>query len=166
MLLPRLIDLGALAEGAVLPQRVLVPDIMDVARFIGGVGFAIPIFLDSVAARDTGLEGPLIPAEYKSGLLLAYLRQIARPNGKILRLQSAFRRPDYHGNELTIGGQITRVDGIDGGQEATLELWIEQAAGERSVRSSAAIFLPTTKPIEPPGQISRSGTAHCHARHP
>ncbi len=142
MPLPRLIDLDALAEGMRLPERVLSPDIMDVARFIGGAGFAIPIFLDPAAARDTGLDGPLIPAEYKSAFLLGYLRQIARPNGRILRLQSAFRRPDYHGGQFTIGGQITRVEAAPDGREVVLELWIEQASGERSVRSSAAVFLP------------------------
>ncbi len=146
MPLPRLIDLGELREGAPLPQRVLAPDIMDVARFIGGAGFAIPIFLDPAAARDTGLEGPVIPAEYKSAFLLGYLRHLAKPDGRVLRLQSAFRRPDYHGNQFTIGGQITRIEQARETREIHLELWIEQAAGDRSVRSSAVISLPTPVP--------------------
>lgn len=142
MSLPRLVDLGDLAEGTPLPERALAPDIMDVAKFIGAAGFAIPIFLDPVAARATGLERPLIPAEYKSAFLLAYLRQLAKPDGKILRLQSGFRRPDYHGNPFTISGQVTRVEDVEGGQEVNLELWVEQATGDRSVRSSAVIWLP------------------------
>ena len=143
MSLPRLVDLGDLAEGTPLPERALAPDIMDVAKFIGAAGFAIPIFLDPVAARATGLERPLIPAEYKSAFLLAYLRQLAKPHGKILRLQSGFRRPDYHGNPFTISGQVTRVEDVEGGQEVNLELWVEQATGDRSVRSSAVIWLPS-----------------------
>lgn len=143
MSLPRLVDLGELAEGTPLPERALAPDIMDVAKFIGAAGFAIPIFLDPVAARATGLERPLIPAEYKSAFLLAYLRQLAKPDGKILRLQSGFRRPDYHGNPFTISGQVTRVEDAEGGQEVNLELWVEQATGDRSVRSSAVIWLPS-----------------------
>ena len=146
MPLPRLIDLGELVEGAPLPDQSLAPDIMDVARFIGAAGFAIPIFLDPVAARDTGLEGPLIPAEYKSAFLLAYLRRLAKPDGRIVRLQSGFRRPDYHGNRFTIGGQVTRVDAIEDGREVHLELWIEQTTGDRSVRSSAVIWLPGSSP--------------------
>lgn len=142
MPLPRLVDLGALSEGTPLPERSLAPDIMDVAKFIGAAGFAIPIFLDPVAARATGLERPLIPAEYKSAYLLAYLRQLAKPNGRIVRLQSGFRRPDYHGNRFTIGGQITRIEPVEGGKEVHLELWIEQESGDRSVRSSAVVFLP------------------------
>ena len=124
-MLPRLVDLE-LAEGTQLPERVLAPDIMDVATFIGAAGFAIPIFLDPAAARLTGLEGPVVPAEYKSAFLLAYLRQLAQPTGKITRLQSAFRRPDYHGNQFTIGGQITRLEEVEGGTEVHLELWLEQ----------------------------------------
>ena len=146
MPLPRLVDLGELAEGVSLPEQSLAPDIMDVAKFIGAAGFAIPIFLDPAAARDTGLEGPLIPAEYKSAFLLAYLRRLAKPAGRIVRLQSGFRRPDYHGNQFGIGGQVTRVDEIEGGREVSLELWIEQVSGERSVRSSAVIWLPEDGP--------------------
>ena len=142
MPLSRLVDLGELSEGTPLPERVLAPDIMDVAKFIGAAGFAIPIFLDPVAARATGLERPLIPAEYKSAFLLSYLRQLARPDGKIVRLQSGFRRPDYHGDRFTIGGQVTRIEPVEGGREVHLELWIEQATGDRSVRSSAVVLLP------------------------
>ncbi len=143
MPLPRLVDLGELAEGTPLPERALAPGIMDVAKFIGAAGFAIPIFLDPVAARATGLERPLIPAEYKSAFLLAYLRQLAKPDGKIVRLQSGFRRPDYHGNPFTISGQVTRVEDVESGREVNLELWVEQATGDRSVRSSAVIWLPS-----------------------
>ena len=146
MPLPRLVDLGELVEGTPLPERSLAPDIMDVAKFIGAAGFAIPIFLDPVAARATGLERPLIPAEYKSAYLLAYLRQLAKPDGKVVRLQSGFRRPDYHGNRFTISGQVTRVEDAEGGREVNLELWIEQATGDRSVRSSAVIWLPEERP--------------------
>ena len=142
MPLPRLVDLGELAEGTPLPERELAPGIMDVARFIGGAGFAIPIFLDPIAARDTGLEAPVVPAEYKSAYLLGYLRQLAKPNGRVVRLQSAFRRPDYHGNRFTIGGQVTRVAEVEGGREVNLELWLEQESGDRSVRSSAVVWLP------------------------
>ena len=142
MPLPRLVDLGELVEGTPLPEHSLAPDIMDVASFIGAAGFAIPIFLDPVAARETGLERPLIPAEYKSAFLLAYLRQLAKPNGRIVRLQSGFRRPDYHGNRFTISGQVTRIDEVEGGREINLELWIEQASGDRSVRSSAVLLIP------------------------
>ena len=142
MPLARLVDLGELVEGMPLPERSLAPDIMDVARFIGAAGFAIPIFLDPLAAQTHGLERPLIPAEYKSAFLLAYLRALAKPNGRVVRLQSGFRRPDYHGNRFTIGGQVTRVEEVEGGREVNLELWIEQATGDRSVRSSAVLLLP------------------------
>ena len=145
MPLPRLVDLGELVEGTPLPERSLAPDIMDVARFIGAAGFAIPIFLDPVAARTHGLERPLIPAEYKSAFLLAYLRALAKPDGRVVRLQSGFRRPDYHGNRFTIGGQVTRIEEVEGGREVNLELWIEQATGDRSVRSSAVLLLPNAE---------------------
>ena len=142
MPLSRLVDLGELREGLTLPERSRAPGIMDVAAFIGAAGFAIPIFLDPVAARDTGLERPLVPAEYKSAFLLAYLRDLAKPHGRIVRLQSGFRRPDYHGNRFTIGGQVTRIEPGENGREIHLELWFDQASGDRSVRSSAVVWLP------------------------
>ena len=139
---PTLSDLPDLTEGTALPTQRHVPTIMQVAKFIAGAGFAIPIFLDPEAARATGLEGPVVPAEFKSAYLLAYLTRLAGREGRVLQLQSAFRRPDYHGDPIEIGGQITRVESSPEGREVQLELWIEQENGDRSVRSSAAVLLP------------------------
>ena len=144
MSVPSLTELPQLSEGAKLPERSLAPGIMDVARFIGGAGFAIGIFIDPVVARDHGLEGPLIPAEFKSAFLLKYLRDLAGPGGTVLRLQSAFRRPDYHGNRFTIGGEIVQIRPTDRGTEYELALRIVQANGDQSVRSSATILAPRT----------------------
>ncbi len=135
-------ELGELREGLQLPQQRLRPTLLQVARFISGSGAVIPIFIDPEAARDTGLRGPIVPAEMKSGFLIAYLRRLAKPNGELLRLQSAFRRPDYHGDPLTIDGQITRIETETGGRTVHLELWITQSSGARSVRSSAVIRIP------------------------
>ena len=142
MTVPALRDLPNLSPGTPLPERRIAPDIMDVARFIGGSGYAIGIFIDPVAARDHGLEGPLIPAEYKSAFLLKYLRDLAGPGGTVLRLQSAFRRPDYHGNPITIAGEIVELTPTDAGTEYQLAIRIVQANGDQSVRSSAAILAP------------------------
>lgn len=137
-----LAQLGELAEGAALPEHRIVPTVIQVARFFGGTGMVILIFIDPEAARLTGLRGPVVPAEMKSGYLHSYLRQLAKPSGAVLHLQSAFRRPDYHGNPLVIGGQITRTVQRDQGQEVHLELWITQPGGACSVRSSAVLQLP------------------------
>lgn len=141
MTVPPLRDLPNLAEGMPLPERRIVPGIMDVARFIGGSGYAIGIFIDPVIARDHGLEGPLIPAEFKSAFLLKYLRDLAGPGGTVLRLQSAFRRPDYHGNPIVIAGEIVQITPTDAGTEYQLAIRIVQANGDQSVRSSATILV-------------------------
>ena len=135
-------ELGELAEGVQLPERRLTPTSAQVSRFIDATGAAIPIFYDPAAARATGLRGPIIAAEMKSGFLHSYLRRLVQPHGQVVRLQSAFRRPDYHGDPITIGGQITRIDMTEHGREIHLELWITQQTGDRSVRSSAILHLP------------------------
>ena len=141
MTVPPLRDLANLAEGTPLPERRIVPGIMDVARFIGGSGYAIGIFIDPVSARDHGLEGPLIPAEFKSAFLLKYLRDLAGPGGAVLRLQSAFRRPDYHGDPIVIAGEVVQVTPTDAGTEYQLAIRMVQANGDQSVRSSATILV-------------------------
>ena len=133
--------LPELREGAALPERRLTPTSAQVRRFLDATGFGIPIFFDATAARETGLEGPIVPAEMKSGLLISYLRQLAQPDGELVRLQSAFRRPDYHGNSITIVGNVTRVEVSDAGREVHLELQIVQEDGAVSVRSSAVLAV-------------------------
>jgi len=137
--------LPELREGAALPELRLTPTSEQVRRFLDATGFGIPIFYDAAAARATGLDGPIVPAEMKSGLLISYLRKLAQPDGELVRLQSAFRRPDYHGNPITITGQITRIDSAGAGREVHLELQILQdTTNLPSVRSSAILHLPQT----------------------
>lgn len=133
--------LPELREGAALPELRLTPTSAQVRRFLDATGFGIPIFFDAATARETGLEGPIVPAEMKSGLLISYLRQLAQPEGELVRLQSAFRRPDYHGNSITIVGNVTRVEASDVGREVHLELQIVQEDGAVSVRSSAVLAV-------------------------
>lgn len=133
--------LPELREGAALPELRLTPTSAQVRRFLDATGFGIPIFFDAAAAREAGLAGPIVPAEMKSGLLISYLRQLAQPGGELVRLQSAFRRPDYHGNSITIVGNVTRVEVSDAGREVHLELQIVQEDGAVSVRSSAVLAV-------------------------
>ena len=137
--------LPELREGTPLPELQLTPTSEQVRRFLDATGFGIPIFYDAAAARATGLDGPIVPAEMKSGLLISYLRKLAQPGGELLRLQSAFRRPDYHGNPITIIGQITRIDSAGTRREVHLELQIlQQTTNLPSVRSSAILHFPST----------------------
>ena len=133
--------LPELREGAPLPELQLTPTSEQVRRFLDATGFGIPIFYDAAAARATGLDGPIVPAEMKSGLLISYLRKLAQPGGELVRLQSAFRRPDYHGDPITIVGNVTRVENSGAVQEVYLELQIVQEGGAVSVRSSAVVSV-------------------------
>ena len=138
MTLPRLPELR---EGAPLPEVRLRPTREQVLRFLEATGFQIPFFHDDEVARGMGLRSAIVPAEMKSGLLISHLRNLARPDGDLLRLQSAFRRPDYHGDPVTITGNVTRVETSGTGREVHLELQIIQADGAVSVRSSAILSL-------------------------
>ena len=141
--MPAQLRLPELREGAPLPELQLTPTSEQVRRFLDATGFGIPIFYDAAAAKAAGLDGPIVPAEMKSGLLISYLRKLAQPGGELVRLQSAFRRPDYHGNSIAITGQITRLDPKE--QEVHLELQIlQQTTNLPSVRSSAILHLPST----------------------
>ena len=137
--LPRLIDLGELRRGrAAARTRHSRPTSWMSPASSARAGFAIPIFLDPNAARDTGLEATGDSGRVQVGLPARLLAPTgASRTAASCVLQSGFRRPDYHGNRFTIGGQVTRVDDVEGGREVNLELWLEQASGERSVRSSA-----------------------------
>lgn len=135
-------SLPELREGAPLPEVRLTPTREQVLRFLEATGFQIPFFHDDEVARSMGLRGAIVPAEMKSGLLISHLRNLAQPHGDLLRLQSAFRRPDYHGDPITIVGNLTRIETAAAAQEIHLELQIIQTNGATSVRSSATLLLP------------------------
>ena len=78
----------------------------------------------------------------KFAYLQQYLVRCARPDGALRHLRVAYRQPDLQDAELTLGARITRKYEEDGERRLDIELFIEDARGERSLHGSATLAFP------------------------
>ncbi len=130
-----------LSEGDLIAEIKRTPTRDRVLRFLGATWMWSGQFLNAEAAAKIGLAGPIVPGPMKHAFLQQYLNRWLQGAGEIRRLQISHRRPDLQDAEVTLGGSVTRLYEQDGDKLAELEIYIDNAEGERSVRGSATIVF-------------------------
>ncbi|HEY7293473.1 MAG TPA: hypothetical protein VH916_00475 [Dehalococcoidia bacterium] len=129
-------------EGDRLPPLEKEFGLINVVKWSGATWTFVPIFYDRDLARAQGLPDTLIPGPMKLALFSLLLRQWAGPDVRVRGVRAAYRRPDTPNLPLACHGLVTAVRPGAASGEVDLELWIENARGERSVSGAATIELP------------------------
>jgi hypothetical protein len=99
-------------------------------------------FTDASIAGREGLGGPIVPGPMTLAFLAQMLTDWAGPSGRLRRLDLTYRRPIRHGDELRCLGLVT--DARDEGEDTVvrLDVFIEDAKGERPTQGVAEVVLP------------------------
>ncbi len=134
--------LGDVHEGDALPPLEKRFGLIDVVKWSGATWTFVPIFYDRDLAQAQGLPDTLIPGPMKLALFNLALRQWAGPELRVRRIRAAYRRPDTPNVPMVCTGVVTAVRPGEPYGEVDLELWVENARGERSVTGAATIELP------------------------
>lgn len=129
-------------EGDELPPLRKQPDIVQVVKWSGATWTFVPFFYDAKLARRRGLPGGLIPGPMKLACFDLLVGRWAGAGAHIRAVRAAYRRPDTHDQPISCHGVVTRVAREDGRGVVDLELWIENARGERTVTGAATVELP------------------------
>jgi len=116
--------------------------LIDVVKWSGATWTFVPIFYDRDLALAQGLPDTLIPGPMKLALFSLALRQWAGPDVRVRRVRAAYRRPDTPKVPLVCTGLVTAVRPGEPFGEVDLELWVENARGERTVSGAATVELP------------------------
>ena len=132
----------ALHEGDPLSPARRRPTSARVRQFVEASGMQGRQFIDAATAARMALAGPIVPGPMKFAYLQQYLVRWARPDGALRHLRVAYRQPDLQDAELTLGARITRKYEEDGERRLDIELFIEDARGERSLHGSATLAFP------------------------
>jgi acyl dehydratase len=100
----------------------------------------VPIHMDDEAGRAAGY-----PTAFGMGnLQWAYLHNVLRawvPEARIVRLACQFRSPNTKGMVVTAKGTVTAVREVDGGREVDVDVWTEDAEGNRLAPGSATVLV-------------------------
>lgn len=128
-----------LREGDEITPVELKPDIGQAIRYCA-LGWVFPaLFYDVDAARAQGMPSTIVPGPLKLGFLYRAVEQWLGDAGFIRHVRAAHRRPDITGRPITVVGRVARVYEEAGARRADLEMFIQNEAGEPSVRGFASV---------------------------
>lgn len=120
----------------------------DLVRWAGAVDDYSPIHFDADAAQDRGLPGVVVNGPWKAALLSRLLTEWLGGNGTMTGLRCEYRRPDVVGGAVRARGTVTAVTRDGAYDLVDCDVWIENAAGERTVVGSAT--ARTNRPEDAP----------------
>jgi acyl dehydratase len=127
--------------GDTLTSIAVTPTLEQVVRYIAVTWNITTIFFDPEAAKAAGLPGTIVPGPLKLGLLAEMVLSWAGPGALLESIRAAFRRPDTPGRPLLLGGSVINVGDVESGRRLQCEVWMQNAAGERSVVGAATVRL-------------------------
>lgn len=126
------------SEGDELEPAVVFHAKDQVRAYARASDIYFPRFTDDEGARREGLPGMITPGNMSMGLIASYLERWAGPR-TLCRLGTTFRGLLLPDATIRICGVVTQRN-----QEARtveLDVWIENADGERAVVGTATVAL-------------------------
>ncbi|MCC7121864.1 MAG: dehydratase [Gammaproteobacteria bacterium] len=134
----------AIDEGDELPAVTWTPVLGDLVKFAAGSGDFNPLHFDhdSTAARRIG--SVIVHGRYKYAALGRLVSDWLLHRGRLRSIVCQYRGIDRPGDPLTCRGRISRKWQEAGVRLLEIELWTENAAGERTTSGSAIVTFPDT----------------------
>lgn len=99
-------------------------------------------FTDVQTARNSGMEGPIVPGIMAMAMMAQLLTDWAGPDS-IRDLDVVFRQPVPHNCQLTLEATITDLRQEDGYNVAECDILMVGMQGERHVGGRAIVSLPS-----------------------
>ena len=114
-----------------------------VTRFCQAWGNAMPNrFTDDEVARKDGLPAAIAPGAMTMAIVANLLTMWAR-NGQVRRLETLFRRPVRHNQQLRLVGEVRAKRVVEGEDQLECDVDLQQEDGETVVTGSAVLVLPS-----------------------
>jgi hypothetical protein len=100
----------------------------------------VPIHMDDAAGQAAGYDG----AFGMGNLQWAYMHNLVRgwmgDRGRLTRFSCQFRKPNLKG-QVTALGKVTGISESPKGIEVELEVWTEDASGDRMAPATATVLF-------------------------
>jgi hypothetical protein len=121
----------------------VTPD--DVIRFLDFRQAATPrrsrrpsYFVEEEVAQRQGLPGPIVPGTLSMGLLSRLVLSWLAP-ASMRSFEVNFRRPVRQGEHVRAVAIVTNVVGYPEGEQVSLDIYVENADGDRPILGSAIV---------------------------
>ena len=130
-------------EGQDVPELRITPSTQQLVHWAAGSGDFYQIHYDQDFAKSTGLQGIIVHGALKHALLGRMLWEWVRYDGKIKRYAVSYRGMDVPGQEMICRGRVTGKRQENGENLVELEIWTENAQGQKTTPGTATIALPS-----------------------
>ena len=122
--------------GDEIPDLVKHPTTRQLVQYAGAQGDFYEIHYDQSFAQSVGLPGVILHGLLKAGFLAQCVTDWLGDRGTLKSFEVSYRGTDEPGRPYTCRGRVTRVQG----DEVELEVWGEDAAGNRTTVGAATIL--------------------------
>ena len=133
--------LPSMEVGSTVPERSFTVDQATVIRYAGASGDFNPLHWDAEVAERVSPTGTVIAHGMLSlGLVSTVVTEWAGGPERVLGIECSFKAPCPVGSTVTVGGEVTAIDGDAG--TATLKVWARTGDGAKVIdaRSSRAVI--------------------------
>lgn len=130
-------------EGSEIPSLRKDPTTRQLVMYAGVSGDYNQIHYDQEYARARGLSNVILHGALKNAFLAQMLTDWIGEGGEIKTLSVQYRSMDEPGSPVYCRGIVKRTYVENGDRHVDCDIWLENAAGEKTTPGTATIALPS-----------------------
>lgn len=132
-------------DGQELPPIKIAPDKQQLVKFAAGSGDFNPLHFDEKfpMLKPMGLTENIVHGRFKYALIGRVVSQFAGYRGRVRRFGVNYRGMDLLNKEITARGMVTAKRQEGGENIVELDVWTENADGQKTTPGTATVILPS-----------------------
>jgi acyl dehydratase len=130
-----------LSVGDALPALTKSLGRADLVKYAAASGDFNPLHFDPEFEQARNIGDNIVHGRLKYAALGQLVSDWLAHDGAIRRISAQYRGMDRRGAAITFKGRIAALREEDGTKAVELELWTENADGERTTRGTAEVVL-------------------------
>lgn len=134
---------SSLKVGEEIPKLVKGPVTRQhLAEWCAAENDYYPIHYNDQLAKSMGLPGAPIQGTYRYAMMGQMVTRWLGKTGQLRRITCSYRGLNLEDETITARGTVKSLAPDGDGGVAVLEVWVENAKGERSSSGEATVWLP------------------------
>ena len=128
--------------GADLPALVKRPSTQQLVKWAGASGDYAEIHYDKDYAQQMGLSGVIVHGWLTFSFIAQMVTDWIGEGGTLKKLGVSYRGMNFPGNDIICKGRVTGKHVKDNDHCVELEIWAENAKGEKNTPGKGVVVLP------------------------
>jgi acyl dehydratase len=132
----------SIKEGDALPELHKKPGVTQLVKYAAGSGDFNPLHHDFNFPQSKQLGSIIVHGRFKYASLGELVSNWLGHNGRIQKLSCQYRGMDFPDQEMVCRGTVKRKWQEAGEKRVAVEIWTENAKGQRTTPGEALVVFP------------------------